>query len=142
MKLADILDQKGWGSVTTDESVSVDVAVKIMCDNHVGAAVVLSADSKIAGIVTERDILRQFAARGAALGELEVRNVMSRNIDTADPATSADEALERMTAGRFRHLPVVRDGSLVGVVSIGDLVKSMLHEKEREAESLREYITH
>lgn len=142
MKLADILDAKGWGSVTADESMDVGTVVRIMCDNHVGAAVILAHDGGIAGIVTERDILRQFSERGAVLAELDVRSVMSRKVETATAETPTAEALQRMTEKRFRHLPIVADGKLLGVVSIGDLVKSMLHEKERETEALRDYITH
>jgi CBS domain-containing protein len=142
MKLADILDAKGWGSVTADESVDVATVVRIMCDNHVGAAIILGHNGGIAGIVTERDILRQFSERGALLAELDVRSVMSRKVETATPDTPTQEALQRMTANRFRHLPVVEDEKLLGVVSIGDLVKSMLREKEQESEALREYITH
>ncbi len=142
MKLADILDAKGWGSITADESVDVATVVRIMCDNHVGAAVILGQDGGIVGIVTERDILRQFSERGALLAELDVRSVMSRKVETASPDTPTQEALQNMTARRFRHLPVVDDGKLLGVVSIGDLVKSMLREKEQESEALREYISH
>jgi len=142
MKLADILDAKGWGSVTADESVDVATVVRIMCDNHVGAAVILGHNGGIVGIVTERDILRQFSERAAVLAELDVRSVMSRKVETATPDTPTQEALQRMTANRFRHLPVVDGDKLLGVVSIGDLVKSMLREKEQESEALREYISH
>ena len=142
MKLSDILDAKGWGSVTADESMDVATVVRIMCDNHVGAAIILGQDSGIVGIVTERDILRQFSERGALLAELDVRSVMSRKVETAAAGTPTQEALQRMTEKRFRHLPVVEDGKLLGVISIGDLVKSMLREKEQETEALRDYITH
>lgn len=142
MKLAEILNRKGWGSVTTDESTSVATAVKIMCHNRVGSVVVLSGTGTIAGIVTERDILRSFAEKGTALGEMSVRSVMSRDPVTGTPNTPVEEAMQTMTDRRFRHMPVLDEGRLIGLVSIGDLVKARLEEKATEAESLREYIAH
>jgi len=142
MKVSEVLNRKGWGSVVTDDSVDVATAVRIMTDNHVGAVVVQDQQGGIAGIVTERDIMRNLGERGSALGELDVNHIMSRKPITADPEITVDEALGIMTQNRFRHLPIVRDSHLVGLVSIGDLVKTQLEEKASEAESLREYITH
>lgn len=143
MKLAEILNRKGWGTVTTEESINVETAVRIMCDSRVGAAVIMSRDGGIAGIVTERDILRHFAAKGAALGGMGVRSVMSRNPRTGTPETRVEDAMQTMTEHRFRHMPVLdAEGRLVGLVSLGDLVKARLEEKATEAENLREYIAH
>ncbi|HEV2111402.1 MAG TPA: CBS domain-containing protein [Gammaproteobacteria bacterium] len=141
MKLSDVLDMKGWETVTTREGVSTAEAVKLMCDKHVGAVVVTAPDGRIAGILTERDILRRFAEHGAKLGEIPVSKIMTRVVETTGPGAEVEEVLGTMTSRRFRHMPVVKGGKLAGLISIGDLVKAMLQEKVREAESLKQYIT-
>jgi CBS domain-containing protein len=141
MRLSDVLDSKGWETVVTRENVSAAEAVKLMCDKHVGAVVVTGAEGQVGGILTERDILRRYAEFGSKLGELPVSRIMTRRVETAAPDASVDEVLNIMTDKRFRHIPVVRGGKLVGIVSIGDMVKAMLQEKVQEAESLRQYIT-
>ena len=141
MKLSDVLDVKGSQTVTTREDVSTAEAVKTMCDKHVGAVIITDQSGKIAGILTERDILRRFAEHGAKLGEIPVSRIMTRGVQTAGPDAEVEDVLGTMTNRRFRHLPVLKGGKLVGLVSIGDLVKAMLQEKIREAESLKQYIT-
>ncbi len=140
MYLSDVLNIKGWHTVTTGKDVTITAAVKTMCDNHVGAIVVTGPKGMIAGILTERDILRRYAEHGAALGKMSVAEIMTRNVETTGPDARVEEVLGTMTRKRFRHMPVLRDGEFVGVVSIGDLVKAMLQEKTQEAESLRQYI--
>ncbi|MGH8401906.1 MAG: CBS domain-containing protein [Gammaproteobacteria bacterium] len=141
MRLSDVLDSKGWETVVTHEDVTATQAVKLMCDKHVGAVVITGAKGQVGGILTERDILRRYAEYGSKLGELPVSRIMTRKVETATPDASVDEVLSTMTNKRFRHMPVVRGGKLVGIVSIGDMVKAMLQEKMQEADSLREYIT-
>jgi CBS domain-containing protein len=141
MRLSDVLDSKGWETVVTNENVTATEAVKLMCEKHVGAVVITDAKGQIGGILTERDILRRYAEHGNKLGELKVSKLMTRKVETAAPDASVDEVLNIMTDRRFRHIPVVRGGKLVGIVSIGDMVKAMLQEKMQEADSLREYIT-
>jgi CBS domain-containing protein len=141
MRLSEVLDSKGWETVVTDENLTATEAVKLMCDKHVGAVVITDAQSQIGGILTERDILRCYAEHGSSLGELKVSRIMTRKVETAGPDASVAEVLNTMTNKRFRHMPVVRGGKLVGIVSIGDMVKAMLQEKMREADSLRDYIT-
>ena len=141
MKLSEVLDQKGWETVVGHENLTVNEAVKLMCDKHVGALVVTGAGDRVDGILTERDILRNYARHGNKLGELRIAALMTRKVATAAPDTGVEEVLNTMTNRRFRHMPVVRGGRLAGIVSIGDMVKAMLEEKVREAESLREYIT-
>ncbi|HVA55192.1 MAG TPA: CBS domain-containing protein [Gammaproteobacteria bacterium] len=141
MRLSDVLDSKGWETVVTHENVTATEAVKLMCDKHVGAVVISDAKGRIGGILTERDILRRYAEYGNKLGELKVSKIMTHKVETAEPDASVDEVLNTMTNKRFRHIPVVRGGKLVGIVSIGDMVKAMLQEKMQEADSLREYIT-
>ncbi|MHB8406396.1 MAG: CBS domain-containing protein [Gammaproteobacteria bacterium] len=141
MRLADVLDSKGWETVVTHENVTATEAVKLMCDKHVGAVVITNAKGQVGGILTERDFLRRYAEHGNKLGDLKISWLMTHDVETATPDASVDEVLNIMTNKRFRHMPVVRGGKLVGIVSIGDLVKAMLQEKLQEAKSLREYIT-
>ncbi|MGH8307013.1 MAG: CBS domain-containing protein [Gammaproteobacteria bacterium] len=141
MRLSDVLDSKGWETVVTHENVTATEAVKLMCDKHVGAVVITGTKGQVGGILTERDILRRYAEYGSKLGELPVSRIMTRTVETAAPEASVDEVLNTMTNKRFRHMPVVRGGKLMGIVSIGDMVKAMLQEKMQEADSLREYIT-
>ena len=95
---------------------------------------------RVAGIVSERDIVHALATHGAPALELEAAEVMTRNVITCDPDDSIDHVMEKMTRGRFRHMPVVRRGELLGLVSIGDVVKARLKETEHETEALRAYI--
>lgn len=141
MFVSEVLKNKGTGTVVSGENVDVATAVKIMCDNRVGAILITDARGKVSGVLTERDILRRFAEFGASLGALSVSKIMSRNVHTTEPAATVQQVLETMTRQRFRHMPVLDDGKLVGVVSMGDMVKSLLEEKTQEAESLKQYIT-
>lgn len=141
MKLSEVLARKGREVVKAAETVSVREASRTMCENHVGCIVIVDLDENILGILTERDVLRHFAAQGAGLGERPVTELMSRQVVTVPPETRLDDALALMSERRFRRLPVVSaDGRLEGLVTMGDLVRAMLAEKAEEAESLREYI--
>lgn len=141
MKLSEVLDSKGRETVVTHENVTATEAVKLMCDKHVGAVVITDAKGQIGGILTERDILRGYAKYGDKLGALQVSTLMTRRVETARPDISVEEVLNIMTNKRFRHMPVMHGDRLVGIVSIGDMVKATLREKMQEADSLREYIT-
>ncbi|MGH7247078.1 MAG: CBS domain-containing protein [Pseudomonadota bacterium] len=127
--------------VTSGEDIRAAAAAQLMTERGVGSLVVLKHDGEIAGIVTERDILRRFARHGAQLGSMRLAEIMSTPVETVQQDARIEDVLQRMTLKRFRHLPVVDRGRLVGIVSIGDLVKAMLQEKTTEAESLRQYIT-
>lgn len=107
---------------------------------RIGSVLVLDADGSVAGIVSERDLVRALARHGAKAMELEARQVMTREVVTCDPDDSIDGVMQTMTDGRFRHLPVVRHGELLGVVSIGDVVKARLEEAQHETEALKAYI--
>ena len=141
MYVSQVLNVKPRQTVAIAEgNLDVAAAAKRMTELGVGSLVVLDRNAKIKGIVTERDILRRFARHGAKLGSMQLTDIMSSPVETTAPDTRVDDALERMTHKRFRHLPVVEQGKLVGLVSIGDLVKAMLEEKTAESESLRQYI--
>lgn len=113
--------------------------VRILADKRIGAMPVV-ADCDIVGIVSERDVLYCLAAEGEGSLAKSVREVMTTPVSTVECSTSCDEALAVMTAGRFRHLPVVENGVMRGFLSIGDLVKSRLDEVSHEAEAMRDYI--
>ena len=111
-----------------------------LAGKRIGAAVILGADRRIAGIISERDIVRALAERGAAVLDEPVSGTMTRKVMTCNEGESVASIMERMTAGKFRHLPVVDQGRLVGLVSIGDIVKHRVHEMERESGAMRDYI--
>lgn len=141
MTVSEILQRKGREVLTVDAGDTVTDAVARMCELGVGSAVIIDEDGMPRGIVTERDVLRQFARHGGALGGLRVEDVMTTGIRTTTPDAPLESVLQDMTQHRFRHLPVVENGRLAGIVSIGDVVKFRLQETESEAESLRRYIS-
>lgn len=113
--------------------------VRILADRRIGAMPVMNGDEVI-GIISERDVLYCLAAEGEGSLAKSVREVMTTPVTTVECTTSCNEALAMMTAGRFRHLPVVENGAMCGFLSIGDLVKSRLDEISHEAEAMRDYI--
>ena len=136
----DILNSKGrevW-SVGPNDSV-LDV-LRLMADKEVGATVVLDGE-RIAGIVSERDYARKVALKGRTSREATAGDIMTSDVVFVGPEQSIEECMELMTEGRLRHLPVVDRGKLVGVVSIGDLVKAIIDEKEFTIDQLQSYIT-
>jgi CBS domain-containing protein len=140
MFVSDILGQKGGLVFTVTPGTSVAQISQQLSTRRIGSVLVLDDDSSVAGIVSERDLVRAFASHGAKAMELEARHVMTRDIVTCDPDDSIDQVMGTMTRGRFRHLPVVRHGELLGLVSIGDVVKARLEEAEHETEALKAYI--
>jgi CBS domain-containing protein len=139
MFVSDILSQKGGLVHTVTPGTSVGQVAQQLSLRRIGSVLVLD-DEAVAGIVSERDLVRAFASHGAAAMELESRHVMTRDVVTCDPDDSIDRVMELMTRGRFRHLPVVRHGELLGVISIGDVVKARLEETKHETEALKAYI--
>lgn len=140
MTVKHILDEKGRDVVTIDETASVTAAVQLLTQRRIGALVCLTGDGGLLGIVSERDIVRIIARDGAAALDTPLSAVMTRTVTTVSETTTIDEAMERMTRGRFRHLPIIENGKLVGLISIGDAVKSKIEAAEREAEEMRSYI--
>jgi len=140
MNVATILKAKGR-SVTTvrpDQSLQ-DVANKLAA-RKIGAVVVVGENGIVDGIISERDVIRAVAERGTSALELHVARVMTRDVVTCTETSLVDELMEMMTAGRFRHLPVVEDGALVGIVSIGDIVKNHIATVEMEVSAMRSYL--
>ncbi len=136
--IAKVLDRKGHEVVTTTADAGVDTVVAAMAEHDVGAVVVLDGD-EVAGIISERDIVRALA-HGRVRHRL-VEEIMTSPATTCAPTASTDELMATMTEGRFRHVPVLDDGALIGLVSIGDVVKWQLDELRAEAERLTEYVS-
>jgi CBS domain-containing protein len=140
MNVAAILKGKGRDVVTTSPHTPLEEVARKLAEKRIGAIVVLTPGGEIGGIVSERDIIRSIAERGAACLQEPVAGSMTQNVQTCDVADTLDELMAKMTAGRFRHLPVVDHGKLAGIVSIGDVVKHHIAEVEMEASALRYYI--
>lgn len=140
MTVKNILSRKGSDVVTIAPTASLSDAVKLLAERRIGAIVVTGPDSRVAGILSERDIVRVIGERGPAVLSDNVGSVMTRKVMTCSESDTIANIMERMTEGKFRHLPVVDQGRLVGVISIGDVVKWRVGEIEHESEALREYI--
>jgi CBS domain-containing protein len=139
MTVRAILDAKGRQVVSIGADAKVSAAVKLLSERRIGAVLVL-AGGKIEGIISERDIVRVLGERGPGILEQPVRDVMTSKVMTCGRSDTVSSLMEKMTDGKFRHLPVVEDGQLIGLVSIGDVVKHRVMEYEKEQEALRDYI--
>jgi CBS domain-containing protein len=141
MTVKTILSLKGGDVATIASSASLATAAKLLAERRIGALVVIDAADRVAGMLSERDIVRALAERGAAALDERLDRAMTRSVVTCTEAMTVGEIMKRMTAGRFRHVPVVELGRLVGIVSIGDVVKYRLAAMQHESQSLREYVS-
>lgn len=139
MLIEQILKTKGGEVLTIDASSTLTDAARLLDEARIGAVVAMNGDG-LAGVLSERDILRQVARHGAAALQMSVEESMTRGVITANPGESIDSCLGRMTDRRVRHLPILRDGRLAGIVSIGDLVKWKIEETRAEADAMVDYI--
>lgn len=139
MLVDQILDAKGRAVATVAPDATVADAVASMAEHNVGALVVSSDGHAVEGIVSERDVVRGLAS-GAEVLQRRVRDVMATDVSTCHGRSDIEELMGTMTTGRFRHLPVVADGGLVGIVSIGDVVKARIDELATETQQLVGYI--
>jgi CBS domain-containing protein len=135
-----ILSTKGSNVVTVAPTDKLAQAISILAAHRIGALVVLGADQRVIGIVSERDIVRAISECGEAALQKPLAQVMTRSVVTCTENDTVSAIMERMTTGKFRHVPVVEQDRLVGIVSIGDVVKHRLTEMQRESEALRDYI--
>jgi CBS domain-containing protein len=140
MIVKSIIDMKGGDVVTLEPSVSLDTAAKLLAERRIGAVVVLGADDRVVGILSERDIVREIADHGVAAMQQQVSQVMTRKVVTCTLDETLHSIMERMTAGKFRHVPVIDQGRLAGIISIGDVVKHRIEEMEQESDALKSYI--
>ena len=140
MTVKAILSAKGSEVLTIEPTTNLAAAAKLLAERKIGALVVTGPDQRVVGIVSERDIVQELAAHGPAALDLALTEVMTRKVTTCSASDTISSVMERMTAGKFRHLPVLDQGRLAGIVSIGDVVKHRLQEMEREQSALRDYI--
>ena len=140
MTVSTILAAKGRDVVTIEPSASLAAAAKLLAEKRIGAVLILGADRRIVGILSERDIVRALAERGAGALDEPLSRTMTRKVSTCTERETVSSIMERMTDGKFRHMPVVDQGRLVGMVSIGDVVKHRLHAMERDLAAMYDYI--
>jgi CBS domain-containing protein len=140
MHVASILKVKGQAVETVRVDATLMTAAKRLSSKRIGAVVVTDKSDQIAGIVSERDIVHTLAKEGVACLDWPVSEIMTRDVLTCTAGDTIDELMSRMTARRCRHLPVVADGGLAGIISIGDVVKHHIAEVEMEAMAMRDYI--
>jgi CBS domain-containing protein len=140
MRVADLLRTKGSEVATVPPRVSVTGLLDDLARHNVGALVVVDEAGELVGIVSERDVVRRLNERGAELLTAPVQEIMTTQVVTCEPSDGVDSLAEIMTARRIRHMPVVEGGRLVGIVSIGDVVKSRIEQLESDREQLESYI--
>lgn len=140
MTVSSILQRKSGTIVTLRPDESVGEAVTRLAENRIGAIVVVDEHMGVEGIISERDVVRLIHERGVGVLSTTVGDVMTRAVVTCTPDETILAIMERMTRGRFRHVPVVAGDRLVGIISIGDVVKLRVEEMERESAALRDYI--
>jgi CBS domain-containing protein len=140
MTVKAILSSKGSDVVTIEPVASIGAAVKRLAERRIGALVVQGADNRVVGIVSERDIVWALAERGSAVLDDPVSQVMTRKVVSCGLSDTVSALMEQMTSGKFRHIPVIEQNRLAGIISIGDVVKYRLSEMEVESAALRDYI--
>ncbi|MDW6022723.1 CBS domain-containing protein [Mesorhizobium sp. BAC0120] len=140
MNVKAILEGKGRDVHTIGPNQTLAQAIKQLTDHKIGALVVTNGDRKVIGILSERDIVRVLAKHGASALDQSVRQAMTAKVNICNENHTINQVMEIMTEGRFRHLPVEKNGQLDGIISIGDVVKKRIEEVEREAEDIKQYI--
>ena len=141
MRISDLLRVKGTQTVTVSPDMRVRRLLAVLAEHQIGAVVVSADGTSVEGIASERDIVRALAQRGAAVLSEPVTAIYTAEVRTVTPQTSLEEVMRMMTVHRIRHAPVMADGGLQGIVSIGDVVKSRIDELESERAALTGYIT-
>ena len=142
MQIRHILEQKGREIVAISSAATIEEAAQLLARKRIGAVLVKDGAERLAGILSERDMVRAIAAEGASALGRQVTAYMTKNVATCTQADTVEDLMEMMTRGRFRHVPVLDERqSLCGLISIGDVVKTRIAETVSEANSLREYIS-
>ena len=140
MTVSTILSVKGRDIFTIEPGATLTAAAKLLAEKRIGALLILGPDHRITGILSERDIVRAIAERGAAALNDFVSTAMTREVVTCRETETITSIMDRKTSGKFRHLPVVDQDRPVGMISISDVIKYRVHEMERDAAQMREYI--
>ncbi len=135
-----ILASKGRDLVSIEPNASLASAVALLAEKRIGAVLILGADRRVVGILSERDIVRVLAERGSAALSEPISQTMTRKVLTCTETDTVASIMERMTEGKFRHLPVVDQGRTIGIISIGDVVKHRLHQMECDSAAMHDYI--
>ena len=130
----------GGDVISIEPTADLTAAARLLGARRIGAVVIRGAGGRLAGILSERDILRAISEHGAEALKLPVGQVMTRSVATCGEDDTVASIMERMTDGKFRHMPVLAKGELIGIISIGDVVKQRLGEIEQESEAMRDYI--
>lgn len=141
MKASDILQSKGVQVYGVSASATVADAVQLLNSENIGAVIVHDTNKKLIGILSERDVVRKIGADGAKVLSDAVTDIMTADPFTCGPETELDAMLAKMTDKRIRHLPIVDAGQVIGVISIGDVVKRKIENAEQEAQALKDYIS-
>jgi CBS domain-containing protein len=141
MRIADLLRTKGTAVATVTPETTVTTLLAGLAENNVGAMVVVAPDGSIAGIVSERDVVRRLNDHGPALLDGPVSDIMTKLVASCGPDDSIDQLSVLMTERRIRHVPVLVDGRLAGIISIGDVVKNRMEQLEKSQEQLEAYIS-
>ncbi len=140
MHISAILNAKGTEVIATGPAETVAATARLLNYQRIGAVLVRDAKDNVIGVISERDIIHGIAVNGARALDMEVRELMTREVVSCKPTDTISEVMRVMTTHRFRHLPVMEDGTLKGVISIGDVVKHRLDESELETRVLRDYV--
>jgi CBS domain-containing protein len=138
--IATILKHKGYQVSTVDPTDRISAVAKLLAERHIGAVLVLDTVQQMIGIVSERDIVSSLAANGSRTLEMTAGQLMTQAVHIVHPETKVAEAMRMMTEGRFRHLPVIDHDKLVGLISIGDVVKARIMDQDAEVDSLTAYV--
>ena len=141
MTVAVILKHKGSQVETLRPGTTLQQTVATLSSKRIGAAVVVGGQGEVAGVISERDVVNALAQHGPTAMSMPIDNFMTRGVVTCRMTDTAEDLMEMMTRGRFRHVPVVEGGRLVGIVSIGDVVKRRIEDADLERHAMREYIT-
>lgn len=140
MSVSSILESKGNNVITAKPSATIQDIAETLSTNKIGAIIIIDDSDKVCGIASERDVVREVAKLGAKSLEQTISVCMTKSVVSCDVSDTIDLVMERMTKGRFRHVPVITDGKLQGIISIGDVVKARIEQAERDAEDMKRYI--
>ena len=140
MLVSALIKEKGAGVITTGPATTVSEVADIIARERIGAVVVTEQDDQVVGIISERDIVNGLSKRGTGLLDLPISDVMTRDVFTCATTEDVNQLRREMTNRRARHIPIVEEGKLIGIISIGDIVKNRLDELESETKQMRDYI--
>jgi len=140
MSVSTILAEKGRDVFTADESTTIMDIASVLAEKKIGAAVILNDDGKVCGIASERDIVREIAKSGKSAIDKPISVCMTPNVVSCREDDGVDTLMDKMTQGRFRHIPVIQRGKLTGIISIGDVVKRKIKQAEDETNEMKRYI--